>query len=172
LESNRLVIQGLPSLTDASIIPIGIEAKEAGEFIFSINHLDGFDLETQIFLYDTETESLIDLRAGNYTVSLEKGEFNERFSLRVTPNRVSSLGDLKQDIGIKAYAYKNQIIIQFANTESAKSEIAIYDLMGRMLVNTSNENQLNRKLSIQQTGVFIIRVSNRFGSKAQKIFIY
>jgi hypothetical protein len=172
----ELAIQGLPSFINERTIPIGIEVKEAGEFTFSINYLDGFDSETQLFLYDTEIESLIDLRAGNYTVSLEKGEFNERFSLRFIGGKITdlpedSLGELN-DLGINLYATKNEIRIQFTHSELAKSQIEIYDISGRLLFVQSNKNQaLDIKIPVVQSGIYIVKVASQNGIVSRKLFV-
>jgi len=111
----KLVIQGLPALEEDRVVPLGIEAMEAGEFSFGINLLDNFSEFYEIYMHDEQNGSLTDLRNGNYAVNLEKGEYSERFSLRFIDAKVTSIEDDLALKGVSLYSTGKQMQINFAD---------------------------------------------------------
>ena len=173
-ECKKLAIQGLPFLHQSQIIPIGIEAKEAGVFTFSINHLKGFDEFMELHLYDAQQDISVDLRAGDYTVNLDKGEFNDRFTLRFIEGKVTSLPDDLEtplELGVLLYASQRNINVQFTKPEFAQSEVAIYDISGRQIGLYTNKNRLELAIPVLKSGIYIVRVANVAGVVSKKLFV-
>ena len=169
--ARKLAIQGLPSFTESVIVPIGIEAKEAGEFVFSINHLEGVDELTEIYLHDSETGKIMNLRSGEYKINLAKGEYNDRFELRFVEGKVTSLPNELTDLGIKLYASYQSVVVQFSSPEFAKSEVGVYDTSGRLIGRVNNEQSAEVTIPVVQTGIYIVRIANEAGVVSKKLFV-
>ena len=167
-----LAIQGLPALTEATVVPMGIEAKEAGEFTFRLNHLDRFDGETEIYLADKETGSLVNIRTETYSVNLATGDYQDRFELRFVPAQVTSLEEEKAlEVGVRLFATEGEVRVQFLKSEFAEATVGVYEISGRLIGSYQNESDLEVGFSVPQTGVYIVKVVNRYGTVSKKLFV-
>jgi hypothetical protein len=62
-------------------VPLGYKATIAGTYQISIDHVDGLFLNQNIFLKDTSTGVIHNLKNGSYSFSTLVGRFNDRFVL-------------------------------------------------------------------------------------------
>jgi hypothetical protein len=171
VSNQKLAIQGLPSIAEDRIVKLGLEVKKAGKFTFNINKLDNFSELHEVYLYDSQTESLTDLRINNYSTNLEAGEFNERFELRFIGGKITDLPSDLIQTGISVFSTSNQIQINFSDLQSSNSNIAIYDLMGRLVLTHSNQNKTELALDLPNSGIYIVKVENARGVVTKKFFL-
>ena len=172
-DGEKYAIQGLPLSEEATIIPLGLNAKSTGQFTFQLNHMEQFE-EGDIYLYDAATHQQTNLRHTGYSVLLREGEHVNRFSLQIVPTRVTSLVEepsTTSNLGIQIYPTNGQIYVQFQDMSSAQAEIIIYDMMGRVLVSENNQNELTRSFTIERSGVWIVQVVNQQGRLSKKVLV-
>jgi len=96
----NLAIQGLPFATDSLSIPLGIDANVAGTHTLSLVNTNGIDINTDIYLYDTQTNDKINLRESSYNLNLS-GVVKNRFVLELikrTPKITLWNGKITDDI--------------------------------------------------------------------------
>ncbi|WP_179353417.1 T9SS type A sorting domain-containing protein [Winogradskyella vidalii] len=133
-EDEKLVIQGLPlPFVETNTVPLGFELEQEGIYTIAIAHLEGSLFEEQeqaIYLEDTYTNEIHDLRAAPYTFTGEAGEFNDRFILRYTASALSVTEVSASD----AFAYINNSMLYVKSSQTIKS-IEIYDMSGKQITN-------------------------------------
>jgi hypothetical protein len=167
----KLAIQGLPSLKslETTIVPLGLKVKTEMKYTFSISRLEDFAEDNEVYLYDAVLDLETNLRTSDYAVQLSEGTHEDRFELRVISNRITSEPtDLKLE-SVKAFAHSKQINIKFASAEFAKSNIIIYDLMGRVIYNQLNESALELTIPVESSNIYILKVENKEGVLVQKL---
>ena len=71
----------------------------------------------------------------------------------------------------KLFSSEKQILLQFAKPEYTNSEIAIYDISGRLLHRINNETETSLAIPVAQTGIYIIRVANEADVMSKKLFV-
>ena len=170
LKDEHLVAQGLPSLTADRVVPIGLDANQVGNYTFKINRLDQFPDDYDIIFYDATTQSFTNLRTDNYSVSLEKGHYTQRFSIRFIKNSVLDLPDLEEPETIQVYSSTNTIHLSAQNIGQAS--VSIFDLSGKSITTPINLFS-NQTLSIptRQSGIFIVRILTNNGTMTRKLFV-
>ncbi|WP_431243361.1 T9SS sorting signal type C domain-containing protein [Flavobacterium sp. P21] len=135
----NLVIQGraLPfKATDT--VPLGYRSAIAGDFTIAIHHVDGQLTLQSIYLEDKKLNKIHDLRKGNYTFSTEIGTFSDRFVLRYT-DKTLGIDDVASDENnIKVVIKSNDMKV--ISTKEAISQVAVFDLSGRLLFEKKNIN--------------------------------
>ena len=72
----------LPYKDETTIVPVGLTVDEEGEYIFSIP--EGTN-GVGVTLVDNERQTRTNLALTDYTVSLEKGTYDQRFVLEISP---------------------------------------------------------------------------------------
>ena len=75
---------------DETVLPIGVVITAAGEYTFAMpNGTEGMIIE----LIDYEQGTSTNLLMSDYTITLNKGTFNQRFALRLVPDKVATSVD-------------------------------------------------------------------------------
>lgn len=125
-------------------VPLGIVINDNGIHKIAINTLDGlFEGENgqNIYLEDSYTNIIHDLRASPYTFTAEAGTYNDRFTLRYNNNALS-VNDFEILNGIKIFEEHENLVIK-SQYESIES-VEVYDILGRTLFSnkTINSNRL------------------------------
>ncbi len=133
IDNNEFSIQGktLP-FDEEDIVPLGITITENGIHQIAINSIDGlFENETQgIYLEDTDTNTIHDLRLATYSFTSETGTFNDRFILKYTNNSLN-VEDFNSLNGIKVFEENEKIVVK--SDYAIIQSIEVYDILGRTL---------------------------------------
>lgn len=150
LQNKNLVIQGrvLP-FDENDTVPLGFRSTIAGDFTINIDQVDGLLTDQAVFIEDKLTNTITDLKSGNYTFNTAVGTFNDRLILLYT----------SKTLGTKDFtSNENKVLISIKNKQiKVKSfakiidKVTIYDLLGRQIY---QKNDLNsNELSIADLGV-------------------
>ena len=105
-----------------TIIPLGIKLDAAGEYTFAMpDGTDGIVAE----LIDYQANTTTNLLFNDYTISLPKGTFENRFALHVQPSKVTtSVEDINTNSnGVKKYLIDGILYMQ--------KDGVLYDAQGR-----------------------------------------
>lgn len=153
---------------------LALKGGSTGMFTLKTTTIAQFEPSTEIFLEDRLTQQMIALQEGmGYDFEIDNAHeiISNRFWIHMRSNRVTSIPDDFTNHGVSLFAHNKQVNIQFTNVDAAKSQIAIYDLMGRIIYQQSNESKLNLSIPIEQNGIYIVKVGSQQGTISQKIII-
>ncbi|OBX21499.1 MULTISPECIES: T9SS type A sorting domain-containing protein [Bizionia] len=141
INTEEMAIQGrtLP-FDDADLVPLGVEIASSGNYSIALNTLDGLFMDTGqiIFIEDTYTNIIHNVRISPYSFNTEAGVFNDRFILRYTDNALS-VEEFNANSGITITAPNSNYIKVSSKNNTIKS-VYVYDMLGRELVKKLNIN--------------------------------
>ncbi len=171
---DKMSIQGkaLP-FTIEDKVPLGLVVPKTDNYKIAINTLDGlFKNDNQdIFIEDTYTHIIHNLRTSPYSFNSEKGTFNNRFLLRYT-NETLGINENVIESDINVIAFKNTLKI--TSSKQLITAVKIMDVQGR-LINTITEinknNYLNNQLNLSK-GTYIVKVTLNNGKNFTKKVIF
>ncbi|MBK8883556.1 MAG: T9SS type A sorting domain-containing protein [Bacteroidales bacterium] len=173
-EGKKLSINALPEITgDFCNVPLGIKVNRSGNVIFKIRSAAESLKAKRIYIADivagTEQDLLPDKE---YSVNLEKGEYNNRFFLNLsnittgnnenTPDTdlfsiYSTYGILKSEIGIVAGNY---------------GTLRVYNISGQIMliekIYTTGYHEFDKKF---KDGIYIVNYTTGTFSSSKKLFI-
>jgi hypothetical protein len=121
----------------SNTVNLGYKVATAGTYLIEIDNLDGLFLDGQnIYLEDSQTNQLIDLKAAPYSFQTTVGEYPNRFVLHYLPivletensNFENSVQLLKND---KSSVYSSILNIK---------NIVVFDVLGRIIDSYKNIN--------------------------------
>ena len=172
-ETDKLTIQGraLP-FTDTDLVPLGYRSKIAGDFTISINNADGDLAAQKIYLEDTQTGTINELTAGNYTFATKAGTFNDRFVLRYS-NGTLGTGDFETVEDAVSVVIQNKTVTVNSAVENIE-KVFIYDITGKLLYQKESVNNLQaiiENLSFAQQ-VILVKVVLDNGYQTTKKVIF
>ncbi|OIV43064.1 T9SS sorting signal type C domain-containing protein [Flavobacterium johnsoniae] len=131
-ENTILSIQGraLP-FEKSDVVPLGYKVTVAGDFTISIDQVDGFFGDQEVYLEDKKTGIISNLKTGNYTFKTEIGTFKDRFTLRYT-NKTLGTDDFENVDGGLLVSVKDKVIKVTSVKENIK-EVNLFDISGRLI---------------------------------------
>ncbi|MCI4442091.1 MAG: T9SS type A sorting domain-containing protein, partial [Lentimicrobium sp.] len=138
----------------------------------NIDQVDGALTNQAVYIEDKLTNTVFDLKTGNYTFNTVAGTFNDRFILRYT-NKTLSNKDFETHETQVLVSNKNKQIKVNSKVETI-DKVSVYDLLGRQLFKkekvNSNELTIPNMVSGQQT--LLVKVSLQNGQTVTKKIIY
>lgn len=160
INTEEMAIQGrtLP-FNDEDIVPLGIEIATSGNYSIAINTLDGLfnDTNQTIFIEDTYTNIIHNVRISPYIFNTDYGIFNDRFILKYTDNSLS-VDEYNANSSLTITAPNSNYIKVFSKINTIKS-VYVYDMLGRELIQKLNIN--SQEIIIENTsfseGAYIVK---------------
>ncbi len=140
LDEKLLSIQGraLP-FDDGDKVPLGYKSEIDGAFSIHIEATDGLFGDQNIYLEDKELNIVHDLKVAPYYFQTMTGTYNERFELRYATNTLAVV-DYSAENYLQIAIRNNAISIRSQVEDIAA--ITVYDLLGRVILNVANVNDL------------------------------
>ena len=157
-DDKKLVINGLNSVSNNMLLPLGYNAGAEGNLTLKVNELSNFDGDTRIYLVDGSTETEL-TQGTEYSFSTDKISGNDsRFSLLFRAPGTSTGYDSNEKLNAQVYVNAtNQITI----IAPEKASYSIYNAVGMLVENGKATGKLQTINSRLITGMYIVKVANR-----------
>lgn len=174
VENEHMIIQGrrLP-FEQNDQVPMGIKVAQDGTYTITIAAVEGLfsNASQTIYIEDTQTNIIHDLRQNPYSFSANAGNHPNRFVLRYT-NETLGTNDLILDEA-SVWVFSDHSL----TVKSSKNEIQsvrVFDLLGRALAHYPNVNSMEVPLTTIQKNDsgLIIQVTLSNGTVVTKKTIY
>ncbi len=174
-DDRRLAInyQPLESLNDQQGVlefPIGFSMGTPSPLSLTVTELERFD-EKEYFIYlrDKVANTYDDMRKiPQYNFTIE-GEEQKRYSLVIAKyNLTTGVENLKQ--GWRIYGEEGNIKVVRKDKVYNDYQLGLYDLSGRLLKNLKTSRP-EVTIQVPKEGVYLLKVNEKKGSFAQKIYI-
>lgn len=172
IENQVMTIQskGLP-FDQNDRVPLGIKIPANGIYKIAIGALDGlFNQGQTIYLEDSFTGIIHDLRQNPYVFTGTAGIINDRFILRYTNE---TLGNDYFENDSNVLISSSDVITIHATNQTIQS-VQIHNVLGQLLVNEKEINSDVFKISSLQKNkaTLIIQITLENGKKVSKKLIY
>jgi hypothetical protein len=153
-------------------VPLGVDIPENGNYIIAIGAVDGLfdgDNGQDIYLEDTYTGIIHDLRISPYSFNIEQGTYNERFVLRYT-NEALSVDDFENTSDLVIYIEDE--LVKLKSEINSIDSVIVYNVLGQTLTQVDAINSLSHTLqSLRPSNgiLFVKAILNDGRQKIQKI---
>lgn len=170
-------LQVVPDHTfDTTIIPIGLDAPAGTQVTFKASYAN-LPIDTKVYLEDRLLGTYAELNADDkaYTItltSISKGD--GRFYLRTTdPSGTLSIKG-QEAVGIKIIPMYGNKQIKVAGPMEYPATIAVYDLLGRVMLSETLKKENNNEVSVPQlnNGIYLVKVTTAEQQFSAKIAWY
>jgi hypothetical protein len=174
---NKLVIQGEGFFDPNGIYPIGVKADSPGNVQFTLDELENFEKNQNIFIYDSTDKSYHNIRNESFEVMIPKGENNNRFSLCFKDKKEKEVKENKNPKNLKMSHLqgKNVFYIDNSSQETSIKKVILYNMNGQSIATWDIEDQSlqNIQLPIKNlsSGVYIAKIYTSAGELSKKIII-
>ncbi|MBN2894108.1 MAG: T9SS type A sorting domain-containing protein [Bacteroidales bacterium] len=175
VEKVPVAINTLPvdEYTEYKKVPLGIVAKQNGEYTFSAtdfytNHFD------KLYFIEQTAEKIIytDLTiTPNYSVYLEEGEYKDRFYLLAVTNAVDIEDLTGNESNVNIYSYGYKVFISIPNSDFLNGTVDIYDALGRNIFKNQANSTFNEYELNVAPGTYIVKYITQAQTFIKKISI-
>jgi hypothetical protein len=159
----KFAIQGLPQVESTPIqVQLGMDLKEAGEYVLSINDFSGFDDNVSVSILDKETGEIYPISKGT-SIAFTSTEVSNSKRFEVVFTAAKTLAtDLQNSKNLTVLGKQNGVTIQYASNKA--ETVNIYSLDGRVVfsdvVNFSN-NQALVGVALSKHRIYVLKVNNQ-----------
>lgn len=127
-------INAMPLLEEGNVIPVGIEVGMEGTYTINATALQNLPFGTSVIFVDKERSYRQDLRVNpTYTVSLEQGEYMDRFYLNLNVGEEEVIAG-ENDYYV--YSQNGDVVVQWQEALASDGEVTIFDAIGKQIANT------------------------------------
>lgn len=175
--NKNLTIQGRAVPFDENDeVPLGYRTTINGKFTININQVDGLLKNQAVFLEDKLTNTIFDLKGGNYTFNTIAGTFNNRFVLRYT-NKTLGIEEVdpNDDISVLYSNNLKSLFIRNYLKDATVYSVTLYNILGQKLANwdVKDKEQTNIQIPINNlpAEIYIVKIKTNLGESSKKIII-
>tara|TARA_B100001059_G_scaffold223811_1_gene249214 strand:- start:397 stop:2289 length:1893 start_codon:yes stop_codon:yes gene_type:complete len=156
------------------IIPLGINAQAGQEMTIGISHRTT-PADLNIYLEDAFEGTMTDIKAGDYTL-IPSSDINGmgRFFIHITADTMSN-GEVSTNT-LNAYKESNSsyITIEGLATQSNNINVSLYNILGRKVLDTSLNNNINTQTIStlgMASGIYVIELESGNDRLTKKLII-
>lgn len=175
IDNEKFVIQAIDTITDQTIIPLGVHTKKMGLNSFTIDDLQNAPNNLDIYLHDKELGLYHNLKTSDYEINLSAGEHFNRFEITFSKSQTLSSESFEAASSIDIfYSNENESII-INNPESRLIKVVeMFNILGQSLfdLNTnSTKNHIEYRVPRNIAGNYILNIETEVGKISKKIMI-
>lgn len=170
IENSEYVIQGkgLP-FSDEDTVKLGLKVTEASNFEINIEQVDGLFENQEVFVKDSFTGAIHNLKEGSYYFISQAGTFNDRFELIYKkPTKEVAISATNT---VAVLVKNNELTIQ--SYQSAIASVEVYDVLGKVVFtkNGINNKQFNTNEITATKQALIVKIQLENGEVIVKKII-
>ena len=151
INDEAMSIQGRPTPFNVEdVVPIGVNISTAGSHTIALATIDGFfeNIHKKIYLEDTMTGVIHDLKSSPYTFTTDPGKFTTRFKLRYQDHIETGTDKIAHSVvNEKVLVYTNENSVTAYSFSEKITNVNVYDLLGRKIDSSLNINN-NQEIKI------------------------
>ena len=171
VETKKLSIQGKALPFDvADMIPLGYKSTINGTYTISLSDFDGLFTDQNVYLEDTVTGEIHDMKSSPYTFATVIGAFENRFVLRFT-NTTLAIALFNAN---SVVVYKNDLGLHITTGNVVMKSVTIYDVTGRLIASRDNISASETVFTALPTTkqVLLVEITSEAGEKVSKKVVY
>jgi hypothetical protein len=172
INNDEYTIQGRPAFDASDVVPLNFKTNVAGDYTIAIDHADGlFATGQDVYLVDNTTGTETNLKTNAYTFTATTGTANSRFALKYQKTLKVDAPAFNEN---SVAAYKNNETLYVNSGVNNISNIKVFDIQGRLIVEQKNVNTnssaiKNLKASQQ---VLIVKVTSQDNKVVNKKVVH
>jgi hypothetical protein len=142
-EEAKLVINSIDYSED-EVVPFGLYVgadQVEANFSVSLNLIDNFEDNINVFVYDKQTGSYTDIINGSFDITLPSGDHNERFEIVFKDAQQDQADDIVDvlDTAFDIFQDNNNGVLTIKNPDLINIKtVGVFDVSGKLVFNKTN----------------------------------
>ncbi|RSK40438.1 LamG-like jellyroll fold domain-containing protein [Mangrovimonas spongiae] len=165
LDNNKYTVQGIDTINESTILPLGIHTDDNGLNNITIDILENVPDHLDIYAHDKELGIYHNLRESRYEFYLDAGEYLDRFEITFASQSLSTDDNFSNTNNLQVHYSNNSQSIVIHNPKLAGVEsVEMTTILGQKLFTFNNvETATLTTIKTKQlsTGTYIIQVNTK-----------
>jgi hypothetical protein len=161
INDEKYIIQGSNDSELTSTYPIGIKTNTNGINSITIEDLENIPYDLNIYVHDIELDIYHDLKANDYEIFLNAGEYLNRFEITFGNNQALHISENTKDSIAIIYANDSDRIVLVNPNQIEVKSIAMYNLLGQSVYTTkaiTKGEHSEYEVTNLSTGAYVIQL--------------
>ena len=183
IEDERYIIQGVGAFNEDKFYPLGMFLTNSGDVSISLNELENFDDEIDVYIYDLELDTFTLLNEANYLSNLSAETYLNRFYITFSDlvgdaisAEVLAVSQTEfEDLKIWHSAFQNELNISGLSKYNNSISINLYSIDGKRIidekVSDNNSNTLKLPTLDISTGIYVLVIESDSYAYTTKVCI-
>jgi hypothetical protein len=173
----KLSIQGDGYFDRFKIFPLSVKIDSDGIVKFTLDGVENIEDNQKIYIYDAVSNQYHNIKNEPFTVNLQSGNMDNRFSLCFKRNAsVNNKIENNSSIDVSLISHDKTIIISKIDADTALQSATLYNMLGQFIaewkLNDSNQvDVVQIPVNDISQGTYIIKVKTSTGYVAKKVNI-
>ncbi|WP_456440264.1 BspA family leucine-rich repeat surface protein [Psychroserpens sp.] len=177
IEDEKYIIQGVGNFDETKSYPLCIDLTNSGTIEIKLTDLENFEEDIDIFIYDAIEETYSQFNDISFQITLEAGNYNDRFFLVFQEETtLSTIDNEFKDIMVNYLQTNNEIYIKTPSSIQVK-QVYLINIVGQVIAswNASNlplsdEIRISVKNNISE-GNYILKLETNYTTYNKKVII-
>ncbi len=192
IDDGKLIIQAINELPKEKVVPIGIKSLGDCTLQIKVASIENPYPDMEVYLRDNSTMETYDIKNGTFEVTLEEGQFNDKYAVVFQPKAEISIqkeleldeveyefvlneaenNEVQNEVFIFVGEY-NELLRIRKSEEMIVNNISLFNMLGQQIkVWNSNLNENEIDLAIQvNRGVHLVLMNTSKGRVMKKVII-
>ncbi|MCB0806089.1 MAG: hypothetical protein KDC05_09855 [Bacteroidales bacterium] len=174
-DNKRLAVNQLPeNIGKETIIQLGYIPGQSGLFEINATDISGFEAGYHLVLEDVKEHVLTDLSTqSTYSFIANTEDAVDRFRLHLTKNPYA-IEDIANNTSIRIFYHDGQIILKNRSGKTISGNVSVFDLPGKVLLNTGVEGYGETKIDLDFRGIVIVKYQDQTDKTVviRKVYAY
>ena len=176
IEDEKFIIQGVGAFDVTKSFPLEINLDNGGAFEIALNDLENFDEAIDVFIFDALAGSYTKFNDSNFKLTLEAGNYKDRFYLVFQEDRTLSVIETKtQSIIVNFLQNSDEIYVKVPGGIEVK-QLYLINITGQTVAswNATNlplSNEIKIPVENVSEGSYILKVETNLTTVNKKIII-
>jgi len=172
----KLAIQGDGYFNRSSNYPLSVKTSVEGPVIFTLDGIENFEENQKIYIYDAVANEYHNIKKEPFTIILQSGTTDNRFSLCFKRNNLSSNKEINENpINVSFITSEKNISITNKPSETIIQSVELYNMLGQFVttwqINSDNQNLIQIPVNTISNGAYILKIKTTIGDLSKKVVI-
>jgi hypothetical protein len=180
----RCVIQGVGAFHESKTYPLGVFLSDAGNVEFSLEALEHFDNDIDVYIYDSLNDSVTSISNTSFIETMPQGDHTNRFYITFTSDidvmvfansQLSVSEAVKTTPDISYISSRKELLIKAPQILDIES-IRLYSILGQSLkqwthIQPNISGDYSLSLSNMSKGTYLVSVKTKQGTFNKRLII-
>ena len=173
IQGDRFVIQGRNNFNENNEMPLVIKITTAGDYVIGLKETLNFPEDMPVYLKDSENDLYYNLTSQDATLTLQVGEYFNRFSVVYKNSPTLSTDTLDANNGLTLLYDSEQQQLEIKGYEDLKhiKSLKVYSVLGQEIVSLDTVDSPIVKLPNVAVGVYVLEIMDTKNGRLTKKFV-
>ncbi|WP_211363086.1 LamG-like jellyroll fold domain-containing protein [Gelidibacter salicanalis] len=176
INDSKYIIQGVGSFIETKKYPFALHMGQNGTAEIKLTELENFSEEIEVYIYDSVLGTYHAINDSSFALSLDTGNYDNRFYLAFSEDNTLSLAD--EDLKIAIVKYLQQTDEIYIKTPAAITvqKVSLINIIGQTVQawdasNTTLSNDMKIPVKNLPDGSYIVKIQTTTGTLNKKLII-